>query len=169
MNQERQENDEELFANARNAAAGSLRQLDSKITAKRPLDIYIFNVQKIEGKEFNSHYEELEYLEKIGDEQINPNICIDENDYQEFILHSDVIRVGKIIIEYIILPIFANYLYDYLKNKFFNPDDEDKIEITLNIQKNNKNTEFEYRGSFEDFQELIHDKKFIEIFEGSED
>ena len=65
MNQERQENDEELFANARKAA-GSLRQLDSKITAKRPLDIYIFNVQKIEGKEFNSHYEELEYLEKIG-------------------------------------------------------------------------------------------------------
>ena len=57
MNQERQENDEELFANARNAAAGSLRQLDSKITSKRPLDIYIFNVQKIEGKEFNSHYE----------------------------------------------------------------------------------------------------------------
>lgn len=66
MNQEREENEEELFANARNAAAGSLRQLDSKITAKRPLDIYIFNVQKIEGKEFNSHYEELEYLDKLG-------------------------------------------------------------------------------------------------------
>jgi len=66
MNQEREENEEELFANARNAAAGSLRQLDSKITEKRPLDIYIFNVQKIEGKEFNSHFEELEYLEKAG-------------------------------------------------------------------------------------------------------
>ena len=66
MNQERQDKEEELFANARNAAAGSLRQLDSKITAKRPLDIYIFNVQKIEGKEFNSHFEELEYLEKLG-------------------------------------------------------------------------------------------------------
>lgn len=66
MNQEREENEEELFANARNAAAGSLRQLDSKITAKRPLDIYIFNVQKIEGKEFNSHYEELQYLEQQG-------------------------------------------------------------------------------------------------------
>lgn len=66
MNQEREENEEELFANARNAAAGSLRQLDSKITEKRPLDIYIFNVQKIEGKEFNSHYEELEYLSQLG-------------------------------------------------------------------------------------------------------
>ena len=66
MNQEREENEEELFANARNAAAGSLRQLDSKITAQRPLDIYIFNVQKIEGKEFNSHFEELEYLHKLG-------------------------------------------------------------------------------------------------------
>ena len=66
MNKEREENEEELFANARNAAAGSLRQLDSKITAKRPLDIYIFNVQKIEGKTFHSHFEELEYLSKLG-------------------------------------------------------------------------------------------------------
>ena len=66
MNQEREENEEELFANARNAAAGSLRQLDSKITEKRPLDIYIFNVQKIQGMEFNSHYEELEYLAEQG-------------------------------------------------------------------------------------------------------
>lgn len=66
MNQEREENEEELFANARNAAAGSLRQLDSKITATRPLDIYIFNVQKIEGKHFKSHFEELEYLASLG-------------------------------------------------------------------------------------------------------
>lgn len=66
MNKEREENEEELFANARNAAAGSLRQLDSKITAKRPLDIYIFNVQKVENKEFISHFEELEYLAKLG-------------------------------------------------------------------------------------------------------
>lgn len=66
MNKEREENEEELFANARNAAAGSLRQLDSKITAKRPLDIYIFNVQKVENKEFGSHFEELEYLAKLG-------------------------------------------------------------------------------------------------------
>ena len=66
LNKEREENEEELFANARNAAAGSLRQLDSNITKKRPLDIYIFNVQYIEGKEFSSHFQELEYLEKIG-------------------------------------------------------------------------------------------------------
>lgn len=66
MNEERELNEEKTFANARNAAAGSLRQLDTKITKKRPLDIYIFNVQKIEGKEFNSHFEELNYLKKLG-------------------------------------------------------------------------------------------------------
>ena len=66
MNEEIGYEDGNLFANARNAAAGSLRQLDSSVTQKRPLDIYIFNVQKIEGKEFNSHFEELEYLAKLG-------------------------------------------------------------------------------------------------------
>lgn len=66
LNEEREVLGETLFANARNAAAGSLRQLNSKITAKRPLDIFIFNVQKIEGKEFHSHYEELAYCEKLG-------------------------------------------------------------------------------------------------------
>ena len=66
MNEERAVNDLSLFANARNAAAGSLRQLDSKITESRPLDIYIFNVQKIEEKEFNSHYEALLFLKKLG-------------------------------------------------------------------------------------------------------
>lgn len=66
LNEEREILGETLFANARNAAAGSLRQLNPKITAKRPLDIYIFNVQKIEGKTFNSHWEELNYLAELG-------------------------------------------------------------------------------------------------------
>ena len=66
LNEKREVLGEVLFANARNAAAGSLRQLNSKITAQRPLDIFIFNVQRIEEKEFQSHYEELLYLESIG-------------------------------------------------------------------------------------------------------
>ena len=53
LNEEREVLGESLFANARNAAAGSLRQLNPKITAQRPLDIYIFNVQKIENKTWN--------------------------------------------------------------------------------------------------------------------
>ena len=66
LNEEREVLGEALFANARNAAAGSLRQLDSKVTAKRPLDIYIFNIQKLENNTFNSHYEQLQYLDKLG-------------------------------------------------------------------------------------------------------
>ncbi len=56
----------EKFANARNLAAGSLRQLDSKVTAKRPLNIFIFNVQKSDDIKFTSHYESLTYMEKLG-------------------------------------------------------------------------------------------------------
>lgn len=66
LNEEREVLGETLFANARNAAAGSLRQLDSKIAASRPLDIYIFNVQKSDSIKFKSHYESLKYLEKLG-------------------------------------------------------------------------------------------------------
>ncbi len=91
MNQEREENEEELFANARNAAAGSLRQLDSKITKKRPLDIYIFNVQKIEGKEFNSHFEELEYLSKLGF-NVNP-VRIECNTIEE--IENAIKKIGE--------------------------------------------------------------------------
>ncbi len=66
LNQEREELGLPLFANCRNAAAGSLRQLDSKITAKRNLDIFIFNIQRISGKEFDSHTEGLDYLQSQG-------------------------------------------------------------------------------------------------------
>ena len=66
LNENRLMEEEEQFANARNAAAGSLRQLDSKITARRPLDILIFNVQKSDTIEFKTHSESLDYLENIG-------------------------------------------------------------------------------------------------------
>ena len=78
MNEERMANEESLFANARNAAAGSLRQLDSSITASRPLDIFIFNVQKSEDIEFKSHYESLEYLKKLGF-NVNPVVKLVKN------------------------------------------------------------------------------------------
>lgn len=66
LNFEREENGETTFANPRNAAAGSLRQLDSSIAAKRNLDIFIFNVQSVTGIEFKTHLESLEFLKKAG-------------------------------------------------------------------------------------------------------
>ena len=65
LNARQEEEGKPLFANPRNAAAGSLRQLDPKIAAKRGLDIYIFNVQLVEGVEFSGHSESLDYLKKL--------------------------------------------------------------------------------------------------------
>lgn len=65
LNQHQEKEGKPLFANPRNAAAGSLRQLDSKIAAKRGLDIYIFNIQLVEGVEFTGHAETLEYLKGL--------------------------------------------------------------------------------------------------------
>ena len=66
LNEKREEAGEPLFKNPRNAAAGSLRQLDPKITASRGLDILIFNLQKCDEKSFDTHLESLDWLEKLG-------------------------------------------------------------------------------------------------------
>ena len=65
LNARQEEDGKPLFANPRNAAAGSLRQLDPKICAQRGLDIYIFNIQLCDGVSFQSHTEALEYLKSL--------------------------------------------------------------------------------------------------------
>lgn len=66
LNRTQEEQGKPLFANPRNAAAGSLRQLDPKIAAKRGLDIYVFNIQLAEGKLFTTHGESLDFLKSLG-------------------------------------------------------------------------------------------------------
>lgn len=66
INELQEEQGLQLFANPRNLAAGTLRQLDSKLTAKRPLDIFIFNLEYIENTNLKSHSESLEYLKNLG-------------------------------------------------------------------------------------------------------
>ena len=63
---EQENNNQKPFKNPRNAAAGSLRQKDAKITEKRNLDIFVFNIQQIKGKEFKTHKESLDYLKFLG-------------------------------------------------------------------------------------------------------
>lgn len=65
LNEEQEAEGKPLFANPRNAAAGSLRQLDPKIAAKRRLDILVFNVQLAEGVEFETHSQSLQYLRDL--------------------------------------------------------------------------------------------------------
>lgn len=66
MNEEQEELGQPLFANPRNAAAGSLRQLDPRITAKRKLNIFVFNIQRIEGKTVETHAQTLELMKTLG-------------------------------------------------------------------------------------------------------
>jgi len=72
LNEERMKNGESLFANPRNAAAGSVRQLDPRITAQRHLDTFIYRATFPEGNKFNTHIEALNYLKKIGF-KVNPH------------------------------------------------------------------------------------------------
>lgn len=66
LTKEQELNGEKTFKNPRNAAAGSLRQKNPKITAKRRLDIFVFNIQQIEGKELHSHKESLDFIKNLG-------------------------------------------------------------------------------------------------------
>ena len=66
INLMREAKEEPLFANPRNAAAGSLRQLDSKIAAERRLDIFVFNIQQLEGTEITNHLDGLRFLREQG-------------------------------------------------------------------------------------------------------
>lgn len=64
--EEQELNEEKPFKNPRNAAAGSLRQKNPKITAKRKLDIFVFNVQQIDGHSLSNHKQSLDYLKELG-------------------------------------------------------------------------------------------------------
>lgn len=74
-NEKQEKADGKLFKNARNCAAGTLRQLDPKIVKERGLDVIIFNLQDVNGKEFKTHSESLEYLKSQGF-QVSPNYTI---------------------------------------------------------------------------------------------
>ncbi len=76
LNEERAREGLPLFANPRNAAAGSVRQLDSSITAKRPLDIFVYGLGPVEGKAVpDTHWEIMQWLKPLGF-KVNPNIAL---------------------------------------------------------------------------------------------
>ena len=78
LNEAREAAGETLFANPRNAAAGSLRQLDPKIAAKRQLDILVFNLQLCQGRSFETHSETLDYLRSLKFKVIPYTLCTEQ-------------------------------------------------------------------------------------------
>lgn len=66
LTKRQEENEEKPFKNPRNAAAGSLRQKNAKITAQRKLDIFVFNIQQVRGAELTTHSQSLNYLTELG-------------------------------------------------------------------------------------------------------
>lgn len=109
LNEERDRRGEALFANPRNAAAGSLRQLDPKIAASRKLDILVFNVQWVEGETFQTHLETFEYLKSKGYKVIPHYTCNtaeevlsyiteigDHRDHYSFDIDGAVVKVNSL-------------------------------------------------------------------------
>ncbi|MDU2147393.1 MAG: NAD-dependent DNA ligase LigA [Paeniclostridium sordellii] len=94
INEQQEENGLQLFANPRNLAAGTLRQLDSKLTAKRPLDIFIFNLEYMQNEKFKTHSQSLEYLSNLGF-KVSPNfkICKTIEDVIEHIEYWTINRL----------------------------------------------------------------------------
>lgn len=66
LNKQREKSGEPLFANPRNAAAGSVRQLDSKITSSRPLNMFAYGIGRVEGKKLSNHWDSIQYLKELG-------------------------------------------------------------------------------------------------------
>lgn len=94
LNAKREEEGENLFANPRNAAAGSLRQLDPKIAAQRQLDILVFNLQLAEGVAFTSHSETLDYLREKRFKVIPYTCCQTEDAVEAAVRAVDEGRYG---------------------------------------------------------------------------
>ncbi len=110
LNDERIKKEEPIFANSRNAAAGSVRQLDSSITAKRPLAMFCYGVGKLAGETLKTHWNCLEYLRKLGF-KVNPysKLCkdiheaisfykklLDQRDSLDFEIDGVVIKVNSL-------------------------------------------------------------------------
>lgn len=92
LNAAREEAGQALFANPRNAAAGSMRQLDAKVAAARRLDISVFNIQSISGKMFARHSESLDFLRELGFKVIPYTLCPVIGDCEREITRLDSMR-----------------------------------------------------------------------------
>lgn len=89
LTKRQEENEEKTFKNPRNAAAGSLRQKNAKITAQRKLDIFVFNIQQVRGAELKTHSQSLNYLTELGFPTAFYNVYDDIED-----VISEIERIG---------------------------------------------------------------------------
>ncbi|MGM0405777.1 MAG: NAD-dependent DNA ligase LigA [Thermoplasmatota archaeon] len=87
MNQEREEQGKEPFANPRNAAAGTVRNKDSKVVAERPLDIFVYTLSYVEEDEFQTHWETMQEMKRAG-LKVNENI-VKLDDIEEVLEYID--------------------------------------------------------------------------------
>ena len=90
--EQQEENGEKQFKNPRNAAAGSLRQKNADITAERKLDIFVFNIQRIEGETLTSHKQSIEYIKLLGFNTIDSNRIF--NNIEDVI--EEIERIGEL-------------------------------------------------------------------------
>mgnify|MGYP006443097387 CR=1 FL=1 len=136
-------------------------EVKKSISSKNVLIVPIENFRNYPNPVFPVGTEELfHYLKDNSDNKLNVDVCIDDEDYEELALHSDLIIIGSIIVTSFVAPIVVNLISSYLEDKWLKKSKKEstqlKVEITV-VDNDKGSKKFKYEGPANKFKETLNE------------